>query len=53
MTINNVLKARNYLRKFKNKKLPKFKNLSVELDHLLGFLHKTNVCWLKAHRQIF
>ena len=35
-----LLKIRNYLRKFKNEKLPKFKNLSVELDHLLGFLNK-------------
>ena len=36
---------RKYLRKFKKEKLPKFRSLSVELDHLLGFLHK-NKCVL-------
>ena len=40
-----ALKIRSYLRKSKNEKLPKVRNLPVEPDHLLGFLHK-NKCVL-------
>ena len=47
-----VLKIRNYLRKFKNEKLPKFRNLSVEPDHLLGFLRKNKCVLLLKSKNI-